>query len=534
MTQFDNIQAFTANIPKFTIHSKWTEDQLRQKMIKGADTLAKLLIKSNDPNDTFKLNKQDASLADIQNQFASILLDPLSRVPDTTFWQQLLLKVFNIPNNKASYLDQFLAYHLDKLSLPYPDPINAIYSYEDDVLPHVRYYMQTGQITEEFGANLMAYLTQYLAVNTVQIAVFPDQNAVNRALTSLNQSDPNKLHQLLTYAQQTPLPIFKLSPDLAPDSSWRKFMEQVTPFKTFTNIATEFVPSYFMVLNAETLRRLNDMTAEAAAQTASVQMNTAMKFAMLKASQIKSLPAVAKDAKSLVQQNTTNRGIEVSKLVNKFSLPKKITNPMKMAQALNKIVNNFTSQKESEIKFKTKHNSFTKANRRHPMDPNVPGRATKVKYRPNIMIHLDTSGSVTEGQYKNALLALLAIAKRKNIPIYFQSFSHYVSDIAYLDLRKYSVSQAYKILQMIPKVTGGTEYENVWSTINKTPDDFIHFMITDFEYSVSASIRFNTMPKVTNALYYVAFSEVDRQSVNDFARSMFHDGDYSIYGHIVY
>ena len=121
-----------------------------------------------------------------------------------------------------------------------------------------------------------------------------------------------------------------------------------------------------------------------------------------------------------------------------------------------------------------------------------------------------------------------------NIPIYFQTFSHYITDIAYLDLRKYSVSQAYAILQRVPKASGGTEYEGVWKTIRQTPKDFVHFMITDFEYDLSSYMKFNPREKDCTNTYYIGFKDSYSEYVNDFAHQMFRAGDYSIFSHILY
>ena len=58
-------------------------------------------------------------------------------------------------------------------------------------------------------------------------------------------------------------------------------------------------------------------------------------------------------------------------------------------------------------------------------------------------------------------------------------------------------------------------------------------MITDFEYAISSQIDFRQMPKVVNNLYYVAFSNINIDSVNYFAKDMYYHHNYTIFKHIL-
>ena len=68
-----------------------------------------------------------------------------------------------------------------------------------------------------------------------------------------------------------------------------------------------------------------------------------------------------------------------------------------------------------------------KANRRDPDDYNKPGRITSVEYMPDLHVYVDTSGSISEANYQEAVLLLIRIAKKLNVNLYFNSFSHILS-----------------------------------------------------------------------------------------------------------
>lgn len=533
MPQFDCLTPYKGDFPIFAPKSILTANQFEAQRSKYATAMANKLF--NAPaNSKFKYGKDTWTLDDLREHAAEILMAPLNRVAYADFWQKAFSKALDNSNNNASYIDQLLVHQLDAMRLPYPDPINAIYEFEDDVKDHLRDYLRTGQISDELSANLNAYLSQFLPVAHIEIAIFDDQSALKRALMALRQSNSTKLKNLITYANSNLLPIFKLSPNYETNSSWRIFSDIIRPMSLKSSFGNWLGSTYFMLIDGSKLINASDMEIKTAAQNAAAQFNSVMAFTLVKTKDLASLPAVARNMQPEQTPNTSNgNGGNFTQMLNNYSFPQKLDNPYKMAQALRKVIDQFTSTKETELKFKSKRNSFTHANRRHPNDINMPGRRTIIKYHPNIMIHLDTSGSVSEDQYQNALLALLAIAKQYDIPVYFQSFSDYVSDISYLDLRKYTVAESYHILQMIPKASGGTEYEGVWSTINKTPDNFVHFMFTDFEYGVSSCMRFENMPKVRNDLFYVAFASIDHYDLDSFARDMFKAGDYSIYSHIL-
>lgn len=139
----------------------------------------------------------------------------------------------------------------------------------------------------------------------------------------------------------------------------------------------------------------------------------------------------------------------------------------------------------SENYAKTVRMSYQRQNRRDPDNFNLKGKSIAMTYKPDIHIYLDTSGSISEENYKAAIMTCIWLAKRLDINLYFSSFSHILSESVKLRTRGLSPAGIYREFQRIPKVTGGTDYKNVWEYINASPKRRreLSLLITDFEYS---------------------------------------------------
>ena len=149
------------------------------------------------------------------------------------------------------------------------------------------------------------------------------------------------------------------------------------------------------------------------------------------------------------------------------------------------IIKKETNVSASENYSKFIKSSFMRASRRRPDDFNVPGKSISLKYKPDIHIYLDTSGSISEDNYRDAILTLITMAKKLDVNLYFNSFSHRISQCVKLNIRGQSIGNIFKEFQQVPKVTGGTDYHQVWDYIMRSPKrkKEISLMITDFEYA---------------------------------------------------
>lgn len=139
---------------------------------------------------------------------------------------------------------------------------------------------------------------------------------------------------------------------------------------------------------------------------------------------------------------------------------------------------------KSENSYKSMRMSFARPNRRNPDDFNLQGKVVSTKYRPDIHLYIDTSGSISEDNYEAAVKSCIVMARKLNVNLYFTSFSHVISTTTLLHTRDKSFAGCYREFQRVPKVTGGTEFSLVWDYINqsKKRQRELSLMLTDFEY----------------------------------------------------
>ena len=170
-------------------------------------------------------------------------------------------------------------------------------------------------------------------------------------------------------------------------------------------------------------------------------------------------------------------------------------------------VEKMASVNHSQNTYKKPTASYLKPNRRDPMNTNLMGKTTNENYRPDIHLYVDTSGSISEKQYQDSVKAAIGLAKTMDVNIYINTFSDLISTSTKLRVKWRSVKAVYKDFQRIPKVTGGTDFANVWQYIQKSPirRRELSIMITDFEY------RAPNRPDIEHPknLYYTACSQID-------------------------
>ncbi|WP_371793108.1 hypothetical protein OG285_32785 [Streptomyces sp. NBC_01471] len=161
---------------------------------------------------------------------------------------------------------------------------------------------------------------------------------------------------------------------------------------------------------------------------------------------------------------------------------------------------------KSQNIFRATKATFLKANRRNPDDFNKPGRITSVQYMPDLHVYVDTSGSISEENYQEAAMMLIRIAKKLNINLYFNSFSHILSQETLLRVENKSTRQIWKEFRRVPKVTGGTNYQQIWDYINASPKrkHQLSLMITDFDW-----LPPTTRQDHPQNLYYAPCSAMD-------------------------
>lgn len=194
-----------------------------------------------------------------------------------------------------------------------------------------------------------------------------------------------------------------------------------------------------------------------------------------------------------------------------------------LTKAIVKVISKMSNVAKSENTYKSMKMTYARPNRRNPDDFNKQGKMVSTKYHPDLHIYIDTSGSIDEHNYQDAVKSCIAIAKKLNINLYFNSFSHILSQSTLLHTRDKSLRDIYREFQHVPKVTGGTDYEQIWNYINasKKRKRELSIIMTDFEWSVPS--HFVEQPK---NLYYAPCSHLDWDYLvncaTDFCKSMVH------------
>ena len=196
---------------------------------------------------------------------------------------------------------------------------------------------------------------------------------------------------------------------------------------------------------------------------------------------------------------------------------------MDLVRIIKRVVAKMVTVAKSENSYKSVKMSFARPNRRDPDNFNLMGKLVSTKYKPDIHIYLDTSGSISERNYQDAIKALIVMARKMNVNLYFNSFSDCLSQCSHLRTKDRSLKEVYAAFQKIPKVDGGTNYEQIWHYINASAKRRreLSIIMTDFEWT--APNRYVKHPK---NLFYIPVSHVDWDGITywaeHFVKSMAH------------
>lgn len=206
---------------------------------------------------------------------------------------------------------------------------------------------------------------------------------------------------------------------------------------------------------------------------------------------------------------TQKEQLEVAKATYVPFATKRPTSKMLLNEIL-MLIDHMKDVSQSNNVYKLQKRTFNKPNRRHPDDYNLAGKIISTKYKPDLHIYLDTSGSISQENYAAGIKMCIAIAKKLDIDLYFNSFSSYLSQGVKLPIKGHSTQSIYAYFELIPKVTGGTDFSNVWRYINKSPkrQKELSLMITDFG-DYAPNYNFVTPQN----LYYLPIDQSDYQDI---------------------
>lgn len=228
---------------------------------------------------------------------------------------------------------------------------------------------------------------------------------------------------------------------------------------------------------------------------------------------IQSLTAVARMAQKIAAVGASRGGPASKSAQMRFRKTPPTTTDL--YGHIQKIYKHASFVQTSENATKCYKMTYQRPSRRNPDDPDKMGKTTGWKYKPDLHIYLDCSGSISERQYQDAIKACIKLAKKMNVNFYFNSFSHVMSQTAKLRLKDRSVNEIYTEFRKIPKVSGGTDYEQIWHYINKNQKlgKEVSIVISDFEYYAP-----NHYVKHPRFLYYAPISTSNWNIIRDCAK----------------
>lgn len=275
-----------------------------------------------------------------------------------------------------------------------------------------------------------------------------------------------------------------------------------------------FCPRSIVLVNVEAHAR--STPAQIAAEWALINqsLSSPVKIVSHKAlSKLTALPRAAQRAAMMgAAQQRGMPGSRSAQVVFRKQPPSKID----LFKDITRVLKRMGKVNKSQNVFRTTKTTFLKANRRDPDDYNKPGRITSTRYMPDIHVYIDTSGSISEANYQEAVMMLIKIAKKLNVNLYFNTFSHILSQETLLRVENKSLMEIWKEFRKVPKVTGGTAFKQVWDYINASPKRKrrLSVMITDFEWN-PPSTREEHPPN----LYYAPCSAMDWDYMVDNAKA---------------
>jgi hypothetical protein len=257
---------------------------------------------------------------------------------------------------------------------------------------------------------------------------------------------------------------------------------------------------------------------------------------MISNKSLQRLTAVQRNMQKIASMAATaaaNQSMQAMRAANmRFSKTRPTT--VNMTRVIKKILDKMAFTNKSMNIFKSVKTSFAKPNRRDPDDYNKQGKVISTRYKPDLHLYIDTSGSISERDYEDAVKACIAMAKKLNINMYFNSFSHIMSQTTRLHLEGKSKSAIYEEFRRVPKVSGGTDYEQIWHFINKSKKRCreLSIIISDFEWTArSAYVRH---PK---NLYYIPCSTMNwdyiTREAEHFCKSALHN-EPNIRNHVLF
>ena len=293
----------------------------------------------------------------------------------------------------------------------------------------------------------------------------------------------------------------------------KSYVNNILPTKTIEIL----LPSTIIFFNAKKLARATSSEI-LAAQTDLTTIAKIDKSRILSFSQMATLGAVSKQlTKQAMMINQLNNALAKSALNQ--STGKFVIKDINMNRVKKKLMKIEKKMKNMDVSKNPKYHefdTFQRPNRREPMNPDLTGLAMDVGYYPDIHLYVDTSGSISQKDYEDSVAMIIDIAKKLNCDIYFNSFTTDISQETVVRCRDRSKGQIQKDIEKIPKLSGGTTIDQVWTYINGRAKNRrqLSILISDFYVDIPRYI------KHPENLYYIPTKDTSTKYASEFANKL--------------
>ncbi len=419
--------------------------------------------------------------------------------------------------------------------LPIPNAV-TVYTPGVDVIPAARKFL-AGQAPYEIWFGSLGFFARprTLGVSFATQASFEDfKTWLNTQLAPLMSTFPVETVQLLNDFQTLTLTGLTESIKLRNDSSSENhpasfprvltsylmmYTGQVSPTECSLMpfcLSELYCPETIVFINVE--RHSKSSASDIDKEWKIINQSLSQKIPMIKNSKLNKLTAVQRALTNAANQAAANMMTTsqmAAQRAAKTRFSSKAPTTYDLAKLMKKIMSKMSNVARSQNTYKCSRASYTRPNRRDPDNFNLMGKNISTKYRPDIHLYIDTSGSISEANYASTMKACIIMAKKLNVNLYFNSFSDYLSQTTMLKVKDKSLGEIYKKFRDVPKVTGGTEFEPIWHFINRSPKRKreLSILITDFGYSAP-----NYYVEHPANLYYIPCANMSWRRITQYAQ----------------
>lgn len=433
------------------------------------------------------------------------VLDPVAQEVMNTLFEQALTRW--IPSASSPIDEAFITQAAATCKLP--DPSKALYTTQSDVIPAVKdvlagnagtdlllvslgwtfhphtvgFWFRTTAEFDAFKTWLQGELAKIASnISTSDMRMFQQFNALT--LTDLTESlilraDDSQALDEYTFARVLMWALMAWTSANAPQTGAPEICG-VLPF----SIAEMALPRTLVLVNVEAHARASMRKIINEWELINKSLHTPVK--LVTPGQLSKLTALARAQQKASAQaaNSLSNAHQQKGRSGRVVFHKTPTRPVDIYKSVMRVLTRMSKVNQSLNSIRNVTTSFVRANRRQPNDPNKPGKVISRKYLPDIHIYLDTSGSISTENYEDTIKMLITFAKKMGVDLYFTSFSHIMSTPVRLRIKDRSVNQVWKQFAAVPKVSGGTDYEQIYTFINEHPTlrRRLNLVITDFEW----------------------------------------------------